>query len=96
MTNNIEPLAALMRRQRLRSSHASRMPRASLQRALLGGDDPLQVVTYFATLGLALTQLEDLLKINDDPDEEELHAFRVQEGVAISIASDGAWALYVP
>jgi hypothetical protein len=36
------------------------------------------------------------LRINDDPDEEEIHAFKVVEGVAVSLASDGVWALYTP
>jgi hypothetical protein len=59
-----------------------------------GGTDPLHVLDYLRGLGRPVHSLDDLLTINDDPDEEELHAFRVHEGVAVSVASDGAWALY--
>ena len=33
---------------------------------------------------------------NADPEEEELHCFRVAEGVAVSVASQGEWLLFTP
>jgi hypothetical protein len=95
-TEGSEPLATLLQRYRTYDEEPSEVHRASLADALRGGDDPLKVVEYFQTLGLPVQCLEDLFRINDDPTEEELHAFRVQEGVAISMASDGVWALYTP
>ena len=72
------------------------VPRVSLAEALRRGDDPLHILPYLAGLGLAVRSLDDLLLINGDDTEEELHAFRVAEGVAISVASDGLWMLFVP
>jgi hypothetical protein len=89
-----EPLAALLRRYHAGDGPAGDVPRASLAEALRGGSDPLQVVDYLRGLGLPVRDLEDLLAINADPDEEELHAFRVAEGVAVTVASQGDWALY--
>lgn len=68
--------------------------RVSLAAALRDGGD--ETLRYLAGLGIAVAGLDDLLAVNDDPGEEELHAFRVAEGVAVSVASDGAWFLYVP
>ena len=70
-------------------------PRVSLAEALRGGDDPLHILPYLAGLGLTVGSLDDLLRINDDPTEEEIHAFRVEEGVAVTVASDGLWQLFV-
>ena len=64
--------------------------------ALRGGPDPGQILTYLTTLGLpppqSLQQLHDT--INAIPDEEELHAWIVAEGVAVSVASDNAWFVF--
>jgi hypothetical protein len=95
-TEGSEPLAALLQRYRSYDDEPTEVHRASLAQALAGGEDPLKVVEYFTTLGLPVQCLDDLFQINNDPSEEELHAFRVQEGVAISVASDGVWALYTP
>jgi hypothetical protein len=70
------------------------VPRISFAEALRNGDDPLHVIPYFASLGLAVRSLEDLLQINEDETEEELHSFRVAEGVAVTLASDGLWLLF--
>jgi len=94
MNDAVEPLAALLRRLQAPDEPAGDVPRASLAEALRGGNDPLQVVDYFRSLGLPVQDLDDLLRINADPDEEELHAFRVAEGVAVTVASQGEWALY--
>lgn len=64
--------------------------------AARAGDDPRQILAYLVDLGIAVIILDDLLAINDVEDEEDLFAFRCREGVAISVASDGAWILYVP
>ena len=64
--------------------------------ALRGGPDPGQILTYLTTLGLpppqSLQQLHET--INAIPDEEELHAWIVAEGVAVSISSDNAWFVF--
>ncbi len=63
---------------------------------LLGGPDPGHILTYLTTLGLppphSLQQLHDT--INAIPDEEELKAWIVTEGVAVSVASDDAWFVF--
>jgi hypothetical protein len=58
--------------------------------------DPLHVLPYLAGLGLTSRTLDDLLLINADDTEEEVHSFRVAEGIAVSIASDGLWLLFEP
>ena len=70
--------------------------RLSLAEAPRDGDDPLHILPYLAGLGLTIGSLDDLLRINDDATEEEIHAFRVEEGVAVTVASDGLWQLFVP
>jgi hypothetical protein len=68
---------------------------ASLTAALAGSeDDPGKVIEYLTGLGIEVSQLSDLLKINEDEEEEELHAYEVQEGIAVSMASDGLWFLF--
>lgn len=68
----------------------------SLAAALVAGDDPWRIISYLSGLGIIVRNLDDLLAINADPYEEELHAWPCQEGVAVSIASDGIWVLFVP
>ena len=65
--------------------------RTSLRTALDSGEDAMGILQYLAGLGLVIQSLPDLLAINDVEDEEELSAF---EGVAVSMASDGAWILF--
>ncbi len=89
-----EPFAALLDRYRTYKDEPLEVHHVRLAEAIQGGDDPLRFVDYLRGLGRPVHRLDDLLTINDDLDEEELHAFRVQEGVAVSVASDGAWALY--
>lgn len=67
-----------------------------LSDAMRAGDDPWRIVSYLSGLGIFVRELDDLLRINEDDTEEELHAWRCREGVAISVASDGAWVLFVP
>lgn len=54
------------------------------------------VLDYLAGLGLSVMTLDDLVEaICGLEDEEELSAFRCQEGVAVANASDGWWLLFV-
>jgi hypothetical protein len=71
------------------------VPRISLSAALARGDDhPRHIIRYLEGLGMPVSCLDDLLQINADDTEEEIHCFRVVEGVAVSVASDGAWLLF--
>lgn len=68
----------------------------SLAEVLAGrAADPGGVVGYIRGLGIPVATLADVERINDDPGEEELRAHRVAEGVAVSVASEGAWHLLV-
>ena len=67
----------------------------SLAAALVAGDDPWRLISYVAGLGIVIKTLDDFLTINDDETEEELHAWPCREGIALSIASEGAWILFV-
>ena len=96
MTETIESLAALMRRYCADDDEPGDVHRVSLAEAPRTGDDPLHILPHLAGLGIAVRSLDDLLRINDDDTEEELHAFRVAEGVAVSVASDGLWQLFEP
>ncbi len=62
--------------------------------AVRTGEDPLSIVKYFGTLGIAVREPADLFRLNDDPDEEEINAFRIPEGVAVSIESDDLWLVF--
>ena len=94
MSDTLEPLEALLQRYKHYEEEPSEVHRASLAEVLDGGSDPLNVVEYLTGLGIAVRELDDLMKINNDQSEEELHSFRVREGVAVSVASDGAWVLF--
>lgn len=96
MSDAPEPLAALLRRFRDPHDEPCQVPRVRLADAVHRGDDPLHILPYFATLGLPVRSLDDLLKINGDDTEEEIHCFRVAEGVAVTMASDGLWLLFEP
>ena len=94
MSDAPETLAALLRRYCDQPGGPLDVPRVSLADAVRRGDDPLHILPYFATLDLTVRSLDDLLKINDDDTEEEIHCFRVAEGVAATVASDGLWLLF--
>jgi hypothetical protein len=95
MPTDLEPLSALLRRY-VDDNDERNVVRARLTDALAGRDDPMKIIEYVKGLGIDVRELDDLLAINADDSEEELHSFRVQEGVAISIASDGLWVLFTP
>ncbi len=89
-----ETLAALLQRYHVDHDQPREVPRVSFAAAVQAGDDPLHVIPYLAGLGLDVRCLDDLLRINADETEEELHSFRVAEGVAVTMASDGLWLLF--
>lgn len=70
------------------------VPRVSLTETLAAGGDSLDIIAYLAFLGCPVFTLDDLLRINGDQDEEEVRAFRVREGVAVAIVSQGEWLLF--
>ena len=93
METENEPIEALVRRF---DEDPRAITRVSLSAALRDGKDPMKILSYLASLDILVAKLDDLCAINLDPTESELHAHRVAEGVAISLASDGLWILYVP
>ncbi|MGD9637520.1 MAG: hypothetical protein AB7U85_00500 [Alphaproteobacteria bacterium] len=68
--------------------------RISFTEVLNGKPDPSGIVQYMQDLDINIKILIDLLKINEDEDEEELYAHLCQEGIAISHKSDGLWFLF--
>jgi len=72
------------------------VPEAVSIQAILRGDvtDSGDIVMYLESVGIQVTCLADLERINADESEDELHAWRVAEGVAISVASHGEWYLF--
>ena len=96
MPDPTETLAALLRRYCDQNDGPRDVPRVSLADAVRHGDDPLHIIPYFAGLGLTVRCLDDLLLVNEDETEEEVHSFRVAEGVAVTVASDGLWLLFEP
>lgn len=90
-----EPFSTLTRR--LYGDHPAPVPETiSLRQALSQDDDPLHILPYLRSVGIIVTSLPDLLAINDDQTEEELHAYAVAEGIAVSVASDDAWQIFTP
>ena len=70
------------------------MQRVKFEDAVRTGEDPLRVVAYFKTLGIEVREPEDLFRLNDDPNEEEINAFKIPEGVAVSVESDDLWLVF--
>ena len=89
-----ETLGALLTRYAGDNDEPRDVPRIRFDEALRRGDDPLHVLPYLAGLGIPVRSIDDLLRINDDDTEEEIHAFRVVEGIAVVVASDGNWLLF--
>jgi hypothetical protein len=96
MTDQPETLGALLRRYCEDFDEPRDVARVSLADAIRRGSDPLNLLPYLAGLGIAVASLDDLLAINADEGEEEIRCFRVAEGVAVTVATDGIWALYTP
>jgi hypothetical protein len=89
-----EMLTELLQRQAAGRDLPRCVSQIRLADALARGDDPLHLLPYFADLGVQIADLEDLLAACLDPGEEELEAFRVEEGVAVFLAVDGLWAVF--
>jgi hypothetical protein len=96
MTETVETLAALLTRYCGDNDEPRDVPRVSFTQSVRQGDDPLHIIPYLGGLGLPVHSLEDLLAINGDETEEEIRSFRVAEGVAVTVASDGLWLLFEP
>lgn len=96
MTEKPETLEALLRRFCEDFDEPRDVPTVSLADAIRRGNDPLDLLSYMAGLGMPVANLDDLLAINAHSTEEEITAFRVVEGVAVTVASDGIWALFTP
>ena len=96
MTVTPEPLSALLGRYSDPDDVPLPLSNIRLAEALAGTGDPLNVLPYLAGLGIVVRTLDDLLLINNSLDEEEIHSFRVQEGVVVAIASHGTWLLFTP
>ncbi|WP_026440762.1 hypothetical protein [Acidocella facilis] len=62
--------------------------------AVRTGEDPLSIVKYFKTLGIAVREPADLFLRNDALDEEEINAFKIPQGVAVSVESDDLWLVF--
>jgi hypothetical protein len=91
-----EPLSALLRRYAGDNDEPRDVLRVRFDEAVKRGDDPLHILPYLSSLGIVVETLEDLLLINREVTEEDISAFRVAEGIAVVIASDGIWALFEP
>ena len=70
------------------------LPHVRLADALARGTDPLRLIEYFRDLDRKIENLEDLLAACADPGEEEIEAYRVEEGIAVFFVTDGQWAIF--
>ncbi len=94
LSPQLETLEALVRRHAAGRDLPRHVPRLHLADALARGDDPLHLIQYFSDLDVKIANLEDLLAACNDPGEEEIQAFRVEEGILVYLAVDGQWALF--
>lgn len=93
MDQEIQTLEALLARY----SEIEKLPdvqRIKFADAVRTGEDPLHVIKYLATLGIQVREPDDLLRLNDDDNEEELVCFKIPEGVAATINSDDSWLVF--
>lgn len=89
-----ETLAVLLQRHADGNDLPRFVPQIRFADAMARGDDPLHVLPYFADVGVQVRSMEELLEACNDPAEEELNAFRVDEGIAVHLAIDGQWLLF--
>jgi hypothetical protein len=94
LSPQLETLDALVRRHAGGNDLPRCVPKVRLADALERGDDHLHIVSYFRDVGVQVRTLEDLLAACTDPGEEEIEAFRVEEGVAVFLVVDGQWAVF--
>jgi len=86
----------LVRRYASERDEPADLTTTSLSAALAGVAESRSILGYLAGIGLHVTTISDLRRINDLEGEEELAAFEVAEGVAVSVASANAWILFTP
>ncbi len=89
-----ETLEALLQRHADGNDLPRFVPQIRFADAMARGDDPLHILPYFADVDVQVRSMEDLLEACNDPAEEEIDAFRVDEGVAVYQAVDGLWLLF--
>ena len=89
-----EALETLLRRRAAGNDLPRHVPHLRLADALASGHDPLRLLEYFRDLGVKIANLEDLLAACADPGEEEIEAYRVEEGIAVFLVTDGQWAVF--
>lgn len=95
MPETLLSLAALLQRYNDPDNEPPDVTHIRLADAMREGDDPLHVLPYLVqALGKTVHSFDDLLAINDDDTEEELHSFRVAEGVVVVIPSHNQWLLF--
>jgi hypothetical protein len=94
LSSQLETLDALVRRHAAGNDIPRPLPQMRLADALVRGDDPLHLIPYLRDVGVQVRTLEDLLAACSDPGEEEIQAFRVQEGVAVFLVMDGQWTVF--
>ena len=81
----------------MRYSSIEKLPdvqRIKFDDAVRIGEDPLRVIAYFKTLGIEVREPADLFLRNNALDEEEINAFWIPEGVAVSVESDDLWLVF--
>ncbi|GAB0115743.1 hypothetical protein [Acidisoma sp. C75] len=89
-----ETLAALVERHAGEHDLPRHVLRIGFGEALSRGDDPLHILQYLKDVGVAVATLEQLFEVVSDPGEEDMEAFRVEDGVAVYLAVDGQWLLF--
>ncbi len=90
----LRTLEELVRRHAEGHDLPRHVPHLPLADALARGDDPLHLLPYFADLGTKIENLEDLFAACTDTGEEEIEAYRVEEGIAVYLVPDGQWAVF--
>jgi len=94
LPSRLETLDELVRRHATGNDLPRPLPRVRFADALARGDDPLHLLPYLNELGVRIGTLEDLLAACTDSGEEEIEAFRVEEGVAVFLVTDGQWTVF--
>jgi hypothetical protein len=92
-----EPFSNLLRRFGVADSlEDAEVIRVSFASAFDTYNDPFGILGYLAGIGIVVRSLDDLMQVNGIADEEDLSAYRVAEGVAVTVASQGDWILFQP
>jgi hypothetical protein len=95
MPDQPETFAALLRRYRDDDDdEPGEVHRISFAEAVRSGDDPLHILKYMKTLGIATDSISDLIKIGQDDSEDSVSVHVVSDGIAVT--HDGIWVLFEP